>query len=246
VVELAVITGEITSRKCDLLVLKHADAFYGADALVARKIGYRSGIERGEINIVRGTKDIGAANVAFVGVGKLEEFRYRQIRDFGRSALRVAANLPEKVRTLCMTIHGPGYGLDERESFLSLIGGLLDSIRAGDCPTELVRIEIVELSEKRASRLRDALSIHMSVVRTRIKYDEDITLEDSQVFTLSGENKSFASFGLASEKKPKIFVAMPNADEHVDFWEVAVQDAAKISDVLCERLDKEAFTGDVI
>jgi hypothetical protein len=38
-VELAVVTADITERLCDLLLLKHADGFYGVDAIVSKRLG---------------------------------------------------------------------------------------------------------------------------------------------------------------------------------------------------------------
>jgi len=39
-IELAVVAADITQRPCDLLVLKHADGFYGVDAIVSERLGF--------------------------------------------------------------------------------------------------------------------------------------------------------------------------------------------------------------
>ena len=47
-VELAVVAADITKRSYDLLPLKHADGFYGVDAIVAELLGFRAAAPEGE------------------------------------------------------------------------------------------------------------------------------------------------------------------------------------------------------
>jgi hypothetical protein len=65
-VELAVVAADITERSCDLLLLKHADGFYGVDAIVAELLGFRAGVPEGEATFLPG-RDIEARNVVYIG-----------------------------------------------------------------------------------------------------------------------------------------------------------------------------------
>ena len=115
-VEFAVVHGDIMTRPCDLLILKYADAFYGVDGLVADRIGYRDHLRAGDY-VLRGQGEVEARKVMFCGVGPLVDFRYGRIRAFASAALSQAACVVGTPRIVCSPLHGPGYGLDEREAF---------------------------------------------------------------------------------------------------------------------------------
>jgi hypothetical protein len=53
-------------------------------------------------------------------------------------------------------------------------------------------------------------------------------------------------FGVRAEEKPRLFVAMPFADDFIDEFEIGFHEAAKASAFICERLDLEAFTSDIV
>src|SRR5262249_45438006 len=127
------------------------------------------GVPDGKWTAVEG-RNIKARKVLYVGVGPLWEFRYPQIRAFGRRALDASSHLGGRIEVICTPIHGPGYGLDEREAFLSLVGGLLDGIEAKGFPSDLKRIEIVELDRASATRLtrilKDTVALPSDTVRS--------------------------------------------------------------------------------
>lgn len=49
---LRVIHGDILNHPCDLLILKHADGFFGVDEAAAKRIGFSGGLEKGRFAIV--------------------------------------------------------------------------------------------------------------------------------------------------------------------------------------------------
>ena len=242
-VELAVVCGDVTSRVCDLLVLKHADGFYGVDALISNRIDFRAGVPEGETAFLAG-RNIEARKVLYIGVGPLAEFRYPQIRAFARKALEAAARGTGRTEIMCSPLHGPGYGLDERESFLSLVGGFFDGIKRGTFPADLQRIEVVELSPRKAERLQKLL------------YDVVMPSWADNKPSKTGKNgiinfgptllENLSSFGIHSEEKTKLFVAMPFAPEHSDVWEIAIQESCQNAGIICERVDEQAYTGDIL
>ena len=53
----------------------------------------------------------------FIGVPALGDFGYREIREFSKNALTILASQNWENKSIAMTMHGVGYGLDEREAF---------------------------------------------------------------------------------------------------------------------------------
>lgn len=248
--EFVVATADIMSRPCDLLILKHADGFHGLDRLVANRIGFTDYLKEGEHAWAPG-RNIEAREVLFLGVGPLGYFRYERIRAFASRALITAIEEGREIRRVCSPIHGPGYGLDVKESFLSLIAGFIDALSRSAEPAGFDRIEIVEIDEHRANRLSRLLA----PVASGMRRDEE-TLRDwgehpersnwpsmSQKSTVRQELRSF---GAPSEGKPRLFVAMPYADEYSDVWDIAIQDACVAVGIVCEKMNEQTFVGDIV
>ena len=242
-VELVVVAADILTRPCDLLLLKHADGFSGVDGLVAERLGFSSAIAQGKAKIVEG-RGIDARQVLYIGVGPLFEFRYPQIRKFARNALELSSNGSGNIEVICTPIHGPGYGLDEREAFLSLVAGFLDGIESGRFPRELKRIEIVDLKSNVVERLSKILSNYLS--EKRKPAPQPASVKETSFVASERNQGNLASFGSQSEEKPRLFVAMPFSAEHSDVWEIAIQEACQAAGILCERMDEQAYTGNII
>ncbi|HEX7181137.1 MAG TPA: hypothetical protein VF756_04795 [Thermoanaerobaculia bacterium] len=234
----------ITEYRCDVLVLKHAQEFYGADEVVAgvlrsSTMGYEDlSPVPGSHVLVDAAGKIAAREVLFVGVVPLRSFRYPEIREFGKRALQILAQERPKAENVAMTIHGVGYGLDERESFLSQIGGMLEAIDAGRIPPKLKKIAIVERNSGRYERLRRILE-EMSPTRSA---------PTGTSYALSVEQVSSQSIdaGTGSERKPHIFVAMPYDDAMEDVYVLGIQEKVNAAGFLCERIDMTSFIGDIL
>jgi hypothetical protein len=257
-ISISVVKGDLLSRECDLLILKHADAFHGVDAKVASRIGFSGDIKSGRHAIMPGRR-AKAEQVLFLGVGPLYEFRYPQIRKFGQRALAVAAKVLPEAEHVCMPIHGPNYGLDESEAFLSLIGGLADGIGRGDYPEGLKKVEIVELDGQRVGRLRHILenTVDMSSIELAQPTSRRAPPGSREVRSLERQSaktkreqlkvhEDLSEYGAASERKPKLFVAMPFKSAYRDEYNIAILEAAQYANVVCERIDKEAYVGDIM
>jgi hypothetical protein len=218
-------------------VLKHADDFYGVDLKIAELIGFKSKVPEGKTRVVPGRRTE-ATRIAFLGVGPLAGFEYSKIREFGRRAIEVAGKL-ELTKRVCMPIHGPGYGLDEAEAFSSLIAGVVDAATDHDVSRNIEAVEIVELQPARARRFQEILRrlIGASDIREGSVEGVNPTALSALV--------ALESFGPQSELKTRLFVAMPFKDEFNDEWEISIQEAANSLQMLCERIDKSAFTGDI-
>ncbi len=251
-----VVQGDVRDIPADILILKYANGLYGADLAVAERIGDEFHVPSGLVRSTPG-RGVAAAKVAFVGVGDLFEFRYEEIRKFGAFTLQMLSEHAD-ARVAATTIHGPGYGLDEREAFVSQLEGYLDFTSNSKIPVD--KLIIVEQSATRARRLGAQLA-EMIVQSKPLPDDRQSDLE---VELSSTQDLLKGSFGAGTgrddsrehdparpgdqrgDAKPKLFVAMPFADEHRDEYDIAFVEAAHANGYLCERLDLESFTGDVV
>lgn len=225
--------GDILSRPGDVIALKHADALYGVDEVVYKKM-LAAGREAPRLPKIYGFTlhptlgTTAATNVLFVGVEPLRGFGYEQIRSFGERVLTSLAGSLPSTKTLLLTVHGPGYGLDEVEAFSAELSGLLDAITSGDYPESLKDIIFVERNPGRASRLRYALKTIFP-----------------DTFA-GGFNEQLRTAGSESEAKPLIFVAMPFAKEFEDTFHYGIESAVHSAGYLCERADLSSFAGDIV
>jgi len=244
-VDIRVIHGDALSIKCDVLALKYAEAFYGVDLAVAN-ILKAEGLDLEPLvpkpsgfRLVESRGRIVAKAILFVGVGDLRQFDYRQIREFGRKVLASLAGNEPQTRHVCLTVHGPGYGLDETEAFEAEIAGLLDAIRSDDVPPNLSRITITEQNPGRAKRLQQLLKDALPQKRNAPTPRSRAPKERSQ-------QKHLETVGYDSEDKPRIFVAMPFADNLEDTFHYGIEAPVKAAGFLCERADLSTFTGDIL
>jgi len=228
----------------DVLVLKYADGLYGADAATYQRLT-RAGAaielpKAHEWIAVDSAGHLGADHVLFLGVGRLYDFEYPQIRDFARTAIvAVAKALPES-ENLALTLHGPAYGLDEMEAFDSEIAGLVDGVRMGRVPPRLERITVVEIERRRADRLAARLQVLLPGGK--------ITVDPATVTRRSARQPSDAirDAGYAATQKQRVFVAMPFRPEMDDTYDFGIFRPANECGYLCERADRELFTDDVV
>jgi hypothetical protein len=243
---IAVKTIDALSIDADVLALKYAQSLYGLDRSAVNKLS-ESGLDITALlpkidgfRLVDSGGSIGAESVLFVGVKPLSQFGYKEIREFARKVLVSLAGARPDSKHVCLTIHGPGYGLDERESFEAEIAGLLDAIAAGDFPEKLGKITIIERSRARAQRLRDFLS--RLVPHGKLDVDGRGHLESL------GEKPAalLRAVGYESGSKPNVFVAMPFSDDMEDTFHFGIQGAVNAAGYLCERGDQSVFTGDVM
>lgn len=230
----------------DVLALKYAQSFYGVDAAVAKRF-IAKGVDPSSIvpkpwgfRYLPTEGIIHTSNAMFVGVEPLRQFEYKGIRKFGRKVLTALAGAAPDTKHLALTLHGPGYGLDEQEAFRSLLAGILDAIGSLDIPRNLQIISILERNPGRAFRLNKLLD---DLVPAGL-----IPLNAQGGLSEFGEErvKIFREAGYKSATKPHVFVAMPFAEDMEDVYHYGIQNAINKAGYLCERADLTAFTGDVL
>ena len=239
-VQIVIETTDIRDVAADVVVLKHAQSFYGADAVVAATLTQDT---RRELDISPAPDDfalvpsagsIAAPHVLFVGVGPLSDFQYAEIRAFANQAIEIiAVELPE-TEHIAMTIHGAGYGLDEREAFLAQMAGLWE---AAPKMRGLRKITIAERNQARARRLAVLLEEATRKTRTLATRPRTDAGRAPAVVIDAGE---------ASSAKPHIFVAMPFTKDFEDTYVFGIQGPVNAAGFLCERVDILTFTGDIV
>ena len=242
--------GDITDTRADVVVLKHAQKFYGADLAVAQRLKTR-GIPTAELSVPIGESlfvetrgAIDAPLALFLGTVKLGNFGYHEIRQFAARALQVLESRPG-IRHVACTVHGPGYGLDEDEAALAFVGGLIEALGRGAGPKALERITVVELHQLRVERLRKILERGLG------KSPGVEALPGGWGFRVTRatpvvQAPLMATAGEQSLAKPHAFVAMPFAPEMEDVYHYGIQGPVKAVGMLCERVDHDIFEGAII
>jgi hypothetical protein len=236
--ELGVVNADVLETACDVLVLKYAQRFYGADLAVVSALGLsKEGftLDPGDYVVLPTNGKIRSGSVLLVGVPPLFSFEYAEIRALASTALRILDSMKSEYESVAMTMHGVGYGLDEREAFTAQVAGLLDYLTAGGSSWEPKKILIVERDLNRSQRIKDLLrsilldsGYHASKVK-------------------SGPLQSrLPDAGIGSESKSHIFVAMPYDDDMEDVYEFGIREPVNQAGCLCERCDHAIFTGDVM
>ncbi len=250
-----VVEGDIFACTADLVAFKYARGFYGADRRASEAL---QGIgidvkalqpELGGYRLVDPGSAIAARKLLFVGVPPLHQFGYQQIREFGISVIRTLCEHVPDCRQLAMTLHGPGYGLDEVEALFSMLAGCLEAL-ADRSPPSLEQISVVERDGARVGRLRRALqqASHHNGELSVTEGERGWLVELEGPAGLSGASAQELRElpGAASNRKPHIFVAMPFADAFSDLFEYGIQRPVRDLGFLCERMDQEVFTGDIL
>lgn len=258
---------DITTFDADVVALKYAQEFYGADGAVAQRLEH-AGVAADRLMPARGAHSlvdtkgaIAARQVLFVGTPILLFFRYQEIREFSENVLALLTRNAPTTRHLAMTIHGVGYGLDEVESLLAEVAGCLDALKAGTVPPRLERISIVERNEDRIRRLRAGLDAAVAEIDYVHKTDDGYLLDVSppeEQFEADSETlrsvpppfargeSSIETAGRISEEKPHAFVAMPFKKEMDDIFYYGIQNPVRKRGLICERVDQDPFVGDVM
>jgi hypothetical protein len=128
--EFLVKLADVTEESSDLLLLKYAQSFHGADKAVAHRLisaglcteaGLRP--RPGESVIIETKGTIAPKCVLFLGTPPLGNFTYDQMEIFARTAIEKIVQLGLRIKALTTTVHGTGYGLDGGEALQRLVQG---------------------------------------------------------------------------------------------------------------------------
>jgi hypothetical protein len=241
-VDVRVVHGDAVGVSTDLLVLKYAQALYGLDREVARRLGI---VERdlpdvGGRFLMRCDGSPAAAAVLFLGVAPLRRFGYEEIRVFGRRAIADAAVEAPDATDVCLTLHGPNYGLDEIEAFNSELAGVIDAITGNAAGAALRTVTFVEKDAGRAERMREVLTSAIPGGSLRAG------LAPREAGVVAEAVDRLSTVGFDSAAKEHVFVAMPFSPEFEDVYTFGIVPSVHASNLLVERMDEIPFAGDIV
>jgi hypothetical protein len=242
-IEIEVVEGDVLRFSSDVLAVKYAQQLYGVDLAVYSQLSGQSKVRLPKMDgftLHKTEHYLGASAVLFVGVAPLRQFDYHKIREFGRKVLASLAGEAPNTRHLALTLHGPGYGLDELEAFKAETAGLIEAMASGDYPSALERVSFVERNPGRASRLKAALSQLVPLG----------SISTGQLHPLAslgeGPRQTLRTVGYDSATKPYVFVAMPFDEDLDDLFHFGIEGTVRKSGFLCERADLSTFSGDIV
>jgi hypothetical protein len=239
-VEIRVVHGDVMETPTDLLVLKFAQAWYGVDLQVSQRLGISSGPSVGQYGLAASDGQVAAPAVLLLGVPPLNLFSYKEIRDFGRRAVAVAAQAVPEAASIAVVLHGPNHGLDETECFNAELAGIVEAISANDCSDNLRIVTFVEVNEERARRMKGILA--QVAPAGHIPRGGGAGQAGADV----GAAVRLNSVGYDSAGKGHVFVAMPYSPEFEDVFAFGIAPAAHASNLLAERMDQVVFAGDIV
>jgi len=259
--------GDVLKEPSDLLLLKFAQSFYGADRAVASRLVSAALCTEAELRpspgefVVIETKGIIVPKrVLFLGTPPLGGFDYSEMEVFARRAIEKIVDLGLPVQVLTTTVHGAGYGLDSGEALQRLVQGFREGLSKQSLRT-LERIIFLTLEKREDRMLNKALEAVATVADataettlTARKNSGKYTLPRQETTIWSANRGAESGGAVASFREPRsttvskrrIFVALPFSEEFQNVYEFGIYPAARNCGFICERVDETHFTGDVL
>ena len=243
--KISVKNADVCKFPCDVLVLKYAQAWHGADLAVATDLRLGAGwsldadyVAAGDYKFVETEGKIKPNYVLIEGVPRLRQLDYVLIRNFSKKALfHLQKEMPD-ARHIAMPMHGVNFGMDERESFLSQLAGTLEALSVQSILPKLEELTFVEKNAGRAQRLQQLVEENYFPRET---FPRETAQQDQVKMTAP-----VASAGASSNEKPHVFVAMPFSPDFEDVYIFGIQGPVQEAGLLCERVDMDRFTGDIV
>ena len=196
--------GDVVSTKVDVLILKYAEGFRGADLAVACKLGIQSTkLPAGSYQFFTAAGKIAPHEVLLFSVGPLRDFDYSQINKFAETTIDIVSRERPNAMRIGITVHGPNYGLDELASIASLVDGIRRSTPINSGETNII-VDIIEFDTKRYGKLEGFLS--------EGAVDKSQSL--NSLFS-PGAARAISSGGTYERR---IFAAMPFKEQFLDHW----------------------------
>lgn len=255
-VKISVRQADVTEVDADLLLLKFARSFHGADETVAVRL-VRRGIcndedispADGDITLIDSGGAIAAERVMFLGTPRLGRFRYKEMRSFARRAIEEIGRRGLPIKRLLTTVHGAGYGLDIEEAMQAMMFGFQQGIASGVAET-LEEIVFVERKPQRFEVLRNAvdeLELVGPAPAARAKPESASASETTDSPERSGVLRSEAPVVVDEPTRKKcVFVAMPFLEEFEDVYQFGIYAAVRKCGYVCEKVDESVFAGSIV
>jgi|FLYN01.1.fsa_nt_gi hypothetical protein len=246
-IEFVIEPGNVLDFDADVLALKYAMGFHGADAAVARALfpdmnlrEMRIHPDIGQHVLLKTHGAIRAPLALYIGVPYPRHFTYDDIRQFSARVLAILAREAPETRHVATTVHGPNAGKDEIEALRSQLNGCFEAIQQGQFPPHLQRITIVEKDTGRVARLRAALPTMLADIGAQPYGDGCLLPAPGQ------DDMPPAVETVAREVKPHAFVALPADADMDDIFYYGIQTPIHASGLLCERIGEDTPPDDLL
>lgn len=252
------VNADVAEVSSDVLLLKHAGGFYGADKSIAARLVTAKVCSQPQLAVgpddyvvIDAKNAVQPARVLFLGTAPLHSFGYPEMEHFGECAIDVLSKAKIPVNRLTTTIHGAGYGLDAEESLQRLVQGFRSGLMLPDSP-RIQEIVFVEADRRRAHLLTTALANIPPAENHPAKADlapSDRTRVSKPVTgvvrTESDSNAVLAKVE-TNPKKRHVFVAMPFSEDFEDVYEYGIYGPVRECGLICEKTSESAYTGDIL
>jgi hypothetical protein len=261
--ELIIETGDVIASEADVLALKYAQSFYGADEAVAKALEKRHisreklRVEVNEAHLIETNGALLARYVLIVGTPRLSQFGYPEIREWVSQVTSNLRTLAPEARTLLMTSHGirAHTSLDPLKAFLTEADAILQAAKARLLPAELARITILGREpERTVAFYRELLKAwENDPAVSPMEHDQGFHIalatgpRPQSPSEVAAAIQQVAQNELKAEALPEVFVAMPFLPEAKmqDVYELGIAPAVSKVGYRATRIDHEAFTGDI-
>ncbi len=236
-IKIEVIRGDVITAKADVLLLKHAQSFYGADESVFLRLSQADACSIDEVSPADGeavlmpTQDvIDAKEVLFIGTPRLGQFSYREIRLFAQRAIAKLSQQRPEIESIAATVHGAGFGLDAVESLRCMLLGFQQGLTAHPL-RKLKRVSFVERNPRRFEMLESAIADIELVIPSQSDVAKDAATPTG---LLNGMNKK------------SVFVAMPFTDNFEDVYQFGIYQTVRRCGYVCEKVDESVYAGNIV
>jgi hypothetical protein len=237
----------ITDIKSDYLILKNTqEGNYGPEESVDKALGGLISAQKndhsyriGRAQIFNRINGIAANGIILVDIGIGWEMRYDTLDLLCKKAIETLSSYAPNTKSIATVSHGVGFGLDQKEVFITQLLSLKSAIEKYGIQIE--RIFFNEINQQDANKL--------------FVYIEDITrkspniinkINDQYFLTVDIESSSANGLLQKAFSSSFVFVAIPFNEEFENTYDFGIRQAVESANLKPFRIDKEYYTGSIM
>lgn len=173
-------------------------------------------------------------------------FTYQSVDRYARSIIQIAgselAASDGSPVTVATAVHGPGSGLDSSEAMETLILAFASELAAGRQQGSLEEILLVENHKEVFERLSERLKY--LAAKNIVRFENGVCFVNPQPIVKDKDEFEKGRFMRLGMKH--LFIAMPYAKEFNNAYYFGIKHPVEQRGRKCERVDQDAFTGDIV
>jgi hypothetical protein len=250
--KISLLHSDLIKTKCSAIFLKHIEGSMSAPELgLNEEVGGRlkklnSDHEKEDHSELETGGLLACSHVYVVNFHKQDlPFSYRSVDRYARTIINVAASgifsCGNGPLTVATAIHGPGAGLDSSEAMETLIVAFASELGAGRPLGPLDRTILVENKKDVFERLEERLKY--LATKNILKFEEGEWIINP---TITKENSNLEQGRVNRLALKHFFIAMPYAKEFNNVYYFGIKQPIEQRGRKSERVDQDAFTGDVV